>query len=80
MNFKEVKTWARESGYDVLKSKGQEEYLWTKEDDPSISGICHSVKQLATEIYNHKTGNQWLDYQQEYIKSKAIYISDNEYK
>lgn len=80
MIWTEIKKWARENGYDVLKTKGEEEYLWTKDDDPSVTGICHSVRQLATDIYNDKTGNKWLEYQQEYIRSKAIYISDDNYR
>ena len=34
MIWTEIKKWARQNGYDVLKTKGQEEYLWTKESDP----------------------------------------------
>ena len=80
MIWKEIKKWARQNGYDVLKTKGQEEYLWTKESDPSVTGICHNIRQLATDIYNDKTGNKWVDYQQAYIKEKAIYLSDEEKK
>lgn len=78
MIWTEVKKWAVNNGYEVLKEKGKDSYLWTKSDDPLATGIATSVKQLATDIYNHKTGNQWLEYQQEYIREKSLYISNNE--
>lgn len=80
MIWKEIKKWAEDSGYEVLKEKGKDVYLWTKHDDPSATGICNSVRQLATDIYNDKTGNEWLEYQKEYIRNKAIYISGDNYR
>lgn len=71
MTFKELKRWASEHGYDVLKAKGTEECVWTKIDDPLASGISDTLKDTATQIYNHMTDNKWLEYQQEYKKFKT---------
>lgn len=78
MIWTEIKKWARENGYDVLKEKGKDEYVWTKDNDPSVTGVASSLNQLATDIYNDKTGNAWVEYQREYIRNKSVYISDNE--
>lgn len=79
MQWNLIKTWAREHGYDVLKEKGKDSYIWTKVDDPSITGITDNLRQLSIDIYNHMTDNKWLDYQKEYAKTKEIHISFNEY-
>lgn len=78
MIWTEIKKWARENGYDILKEKGKDEYVWTKDSDPSVTGLATSLNQLATDIYNDKTGNQWIEYQREYIRNKSVYISNNE--
>lgn len=72
MNFTELKRWARQHGYDVLKAKGTEECIWTKQDEPSVTGLAFSLRDTATQIYNHITNNEWVEYQQEYIKNKEI--------
>ena len=87
MKWVEIKRWAKDHGYVSFREKTTHEnntndydYYWGKEDDPSVSGVSYSVSKLATDIYNHMTGNKWVDYQQAYIKEKAIYISDEEKK
>lgn len=70
MNFTELKRWAKSHGYEVLKSKGTEECLWTKIDDASVTGIAPSLSETAKDIYNHITNYVWVEYQQEYQKEK----------
>lgn len=70
MNFTELKKWAKSHGYEVLKTKGTEECLWTKIDEASVTGISQSLSQTATDIYNHITNYVWVEYQQEYQREK----------
>lgn len=72
MNFTELKRWAKQYGYEVLKEKATEVCVWTKIDDPSVTGIAYTLKDTATEIYNHITDYAWLEYQEEYKKNKEI--------
>lgn len=76
MLWSEIKRWARDKGYDVLKEKDDSingaTYYWAKIDDVNASGIAPSVSKLATAIYNHMTDNKWVEYQQEYQKNKEI--------
>lgn len=72
MNFTLLKQWAREKGYDVLKEKGTEVCIWTVKDDPAITGMADTLRDTATQIYNHITNNKWLEYQEEYKKNKEI--------
>jgi len=65
MIFKEIKSWAKKYGYDILKEKNTENYLWTKIDDPSVTGIAIGLGNTATEIYNHITDYAWVEYQEE---------------
>lgn len=71
MLWKEIKTWAKNHGYESFREKvegsdNQYEYYWAKIDDPSVTGLSLSVSKLATDIYNHMTDNKWLEYQKEY--------------
>lgn len=70
MNFTELKKWAKSYGYDILKTKGKEECLWSKIDEPEATGIGDSYSDTATQIYNHITNNRWVEYQEEYKKEK----------
>lgn len=74
MTFKEIKSWAKKYGYDILKEKNTENYLWTKIDDPSVTGIAIGLGNTATEIYNHITDYAWVEYQNEYKKNKEIEV------
>jgi hypothetical protein len=69
-----VKSWAKEQGYTSFREKtdGQEnqyDYYWGKENDPNVTGLATSVSKLATQIYNHMTSNQNLEYQIKYKES-----------
>ena len=75
MTFTELRRWAKEKGYEVLKEKGTEVCVWTKVDDPSVTGIADTLSDTATQIYNHITDYRWLEYQQEYKRSREIKFS-----
>jgi hypothetical protein len=68
MLWKEIRTWAKSKGYETIKDKEDGQYYWAKLDsnDPESSGVAKSVSKLATQIYNHMTNNQWVEYQKEY--------------
>lgn len=70
MTLKEIKAWAKKYGYEILKEKNTENYLWTKIDDPSVTGIAIGLGNAATEIYNHITDYAWAEYQEEQKKIK----------
>lgn len=74
MLWKEIKTWAKNKGYETLKDKDDNQYYWAKldSDDPDASGVAGSVSKLATAIFNHLTNNDWLDYQKTYQENKEI--------
>lgn len=72
MTFTELKRWAKQYGYEVLKEKGTQVCVWTKIDDPAATGIADTLGETATQIYNHITNNAWVEYQQEYKKNKEI--------
>ena len=72
LKISEVKKWAKDKGYTVIKDKGNEEndepvtYYWYKNDDENICGMEPSVSKVATAVFNHLTNNQWLEYQKNY--------------
>jgi hypothetical protein len=81
MLWKEIKTWAKNKGYETIKDKEDGLYYWAKLDsnDPESSGVSKSVSKLATAIYNHLTDNKWLEHQREYqekLEIKKAEISD----
>lgn len=81
MLWKEIKTWAKNHGYDTLKDKDDGQYYWAKlgSDDPNASGVAASVSKLATAIYNHMTDNKWVDHQKQYeenLQLKKAELSD----
>ena len=51
MLWSEVKRWAKNQGYDVVKEKDDSEngatYYWMKSDDHNISGVAPSVSKVA---------------------------------
>lgn len=74
MLWKEIKTWAKNKGYTVVKDKDDGKYYWTKldSDDPNIGGVTTSVSKLATAIFNHLTDNKWIEHQTQYKKDNYI--------
>jgi|688.fasta_scaffold263777_4 hypothetical protein len=74
MLWKEVKSWAKNNGYETLKDKEDNQYYWAKLDskEPDASGVAKSVSKLALAIYNHITDNKWVEHQQKYISNLEI--------
>lgn len=72
MTISEIKKWAKDKGYTVVKDKEDGKYYWAKLSDNSInaSGIASSVSKVAKAIFNHLTDNKWLDHQKEYQEKK----------
>jgi hypothetical protein len=74
MKWNEIRRWAKDKGYTVVKDKDDNQYYWAKldSDDPNASGVARSVSKLATSIFNHMTDNKWLDHQKEYRDNMEI--------
>lgn len=71
MQWSLIKSWAKEHGYTSFREKtkdteNQYDYYWGQADDPSVTGLATSVSKLATQIYNHMTINQHIEYQNKY--------------
>jgi hypothetical protein len=68
MLWKEIRSWAKNKGYETIKDKEDGLYYWAKLDsnNPDASGVAKSVSRLATAIYNHMTDNKWIEYQKQY--------------
>jgi len=79
----EIKSWAKDWGYSIVKEKDDSlngaSYYWSKNEDPSVTGVALRVSKVATAIYNHITDNKWLEHQKEYKENqetKKITTSD----
>jgi hypothetical protein len=60
----EIKKWAKEKGYEVIKDKEDGLYYWAKLDaGPDASGVAKSVSKVATAIFNHMTEDKWVEHQ-----------------
>ena len=72
MMISEIKKWAKEKGYEVIKDKEDGLYYWAKLDaGPDASGVAKSVSKVATAIFNHLTDNKWVDHQVKFQEEKA---------
>lgn len=81
MLWKEIRTWAKNLGYETTKDKEDNKYYWMKIDDQGnqIGGVEPSVSKLARAIYNHFSDYKWLDHQKAYeenLQLKKVEISD----
>lgn len=72
MLWKEIKTWAKDRGYSVIKDKDDGKYYWAKLDsgNPNDCGVASSVSKVATAIFNHLTNGKWIDHQVQYQENK----------
>ena len=70
MTFTELKRWAKQNGYEVLKEKGTEVCVWTKIDSPAVTGMANTLSETATQIYNHITDYAWVEYQEKFKKDQ----------
>ena len=75
MLWSEVKRWAKDRGYDIVKEKDDSingaTYYWMKSDDHAVSGVAQSVSKVATAIYNHITDNKWVEHQKQFEENKT---------
>lgn len=68
----EIKKWAKEKGYEVIKDKEDGLYYWAKLDaGPDASGVAKSVSKVAAAIFNHMTEDKWVDYQTKFKEEQA---------
>jgi hypothetical protein len=74
MLISEIKKWAKQHGYSIVKEKENDSfaYYWSKNDDSSISGVAYSVSKVATAIFNHITNNAWIEHQKEYKEKQEL--------
>lgn len=73
MTIAEIKKWAKDKGYSIIKDKGEPtQYYWAKIDDPNVTGVAPSVSKVAKAVFNHMTNNAWLDHQNEYQENKTF--------
>ena len=71
MLISEIKKWAKEKGYEVIKDKEDGLYYWAKLDaGPDASGVAKSVSKVATAIFNHLSDNKWLEHQIKFQEEK----------
>lgn len=74
MKITEIKKWAKDQGFNVVKEKDDSingaSYYWMKSDDHAISGVAPSVSKVATAIFNSITDNKWVEYQKEFQEGK----------
>jgi hypothetical protein len=77
MQWSLIKTWAKEHGYTSFREKTKDpnnpndyDYYWGREDNPSVTGMTNSLSKLATDIYNHLTDYEWIEYQEQYKTDK----------
>lgn len=71
MIISEIKKWAKEKGYTVIKDKEDGLYYWAKLDaGPDASGVAKSVSKVAAAIFNHMTSDKWIKHQEEYRENK----------
>ena len=72
MIISEIKKWAKEKGYEVIKDKEDGLYYWAKLDaGPDASGVSKSVSKVATAIFNHMTEDKWVEHQLKFKEAKA---------
>lgn len=74
MLWKEIKSWAKQQGYETLKDKEDGQYYWAKLDcnDVDASGVAKSVSRLAKAIFNHMTNDAWIEHQTQYKKELEV--------
>lgn len=73
MQISEIKKWAKEKGYTVIKDKEDGLYYWAKLDaGPDASGVAKSVSKVATAIFNHISDNKWVEHQIKFQEEKTV--------
>lgn len=76
MLWTEVRKWAKEQGFDVVKEKDDSlngaSYYWAKSSDHQVSGISLSVSKLAKDVYNAITDSKWVAHQETYQEKQEL--------
>lgn len=68
MKYNELTKWAESRGYHVYKSDDTVKWMWKQNGLVEGSG---NVQTVATQIFNHISDYQWVEYQEEYARQKA---------
>ena len=82
MKITEIKKWAKEHGYSLVKAKTDQDnlysYTWTTISEPICSGVEYSVSKVARAIFNHITNHAYAEHQAQYKADIAIDINYND--
>lgn len=76
MLWKEIKSWAKERGYEAKKCS--EGYSWNLISNPETSGNSPSVSKLARDIFNNMTHNKFIEHQKNYKENFNGTIEEKE--
>jgi hypothetical protein len=63
--FNEVKKWAKENNFIISKLAKVEEYYWD-------GNKYTDLRSLVIDLWNKKTNNAYVEYQEEYKKEYFI--------
>lgn len=69
MTYDELVLWAKKWGYHVETKRRR--IIWWKEPFCSKGSWGTSVSSVATDIFNHITNDEWVEYQEEYAREQA---------
>ena len=76
MKISDIKKWAKEQGYNIVKKEDDSvngaTYYWNKIDNEEIKGQSESVSKVAKAVYNSITNNKWVEYQQKYSENQEV--------
>lgn len=76
MLWSEVKRWAKDKGFEVVKEKDDSingtSYYWAKMDNTDICGLSLSVSKLATDIFNVITENKYKEHQEKFKENQQF--------
>ena len=75
MKISDIKKWAKEQGYTIVKKEDDSingaTYYWNMIDNVEINGQSQSVSKVAKDVYNHMTNNKWIEHQQNYTEKQS---------
>lgn len=70
MLWSEVKRWAKQQGYEVLKET--DGYYWASISSIECSGVSKSVSKLARDIFNNINQDQFIEHQKIFRDNQDI--------
>lgn len=69
MTISEIKKWAKDHGFEIVKQKDDSvngsSYYWSN-STTNASGVSQSVSKVARDIFNVMTNNKWISHQQDF--------------